>query len=105
MPAPGEDIELEPRRVGELHQEDLVGRNGADGAGRKGWRQRMETVENNADGGMIGAAHDLPGIAVVADMPAPGQRLIADAQAPRGSPLAKLAQVLRGAVDAAKRNG
>ena len=30
------------------------------------------------DGRMVGAAHDLPGVAVVVDVPAPGQRLVAD---------------------------
>ena len=39
-----------------------------------------KTVEDQADVGMIGAAHDLPGVAMVVDVPAPGQRLVADPQ-------------------------
>src|SRR5216683_3925562 len=63
----------------------------------------METVENDPDRGMIGAAHDLPGVAVVVDMPAPGQRLVADAKAPRPRALAELVEIRRGAIDAAER--
>ena len=44
-------------------------------------RQRVEAVEDQADVGVIGAAHDLPGVAMVVDVPAPGQRLVADAHA------------------------
>src|SRR5216684_2733935 len=63
----------------------------------------METVENDPDRGMIGAAHDLPGVAVVVDMPAPGQRLVADAKTPRPRALAELVEIRRGAIDAAER--
>ena len=54
---------------------------------------------------MIGAPHDLPGIPVIVDIAAPGQRLEADAQAALGRALAQFAQVLGGAVDAAEREG
>ena len=50
----------------------------------------MEAVEHQADGRMVGAAHRLPGVAVVVDVAAPGQRLEADAQAALGGPLAQL---------------
>ncbi|MFK4519917.1 hypothetical protein ABIF20_007282 [Bradyrhizobium japonicum] len=75
------------------------------GANREAGRQRVKTVEDDADRGMIGAAHDLPGVAVVVDMAAPGQRLIADAQAALGRTLAELAKIVRGAIDAAERGG
>ena len=52
---------------------------------------------------MIGAPHDLPGVAVVVDVAAPGQRLVADAQAALGGALAELAEIIGGAVDAAER--
>ena len=58
-------------------------RDGADGVEVGLARQGVEAVEHEADRGMIGAAHDLPGVAVVVDVPAPGQRLEADAQAAR----------------------
>ena len=52
---------------------------------------------------MVGAAHHLPGVAVVADVPAPGQRLEADLDAEAVGDPAELAQVGRGPVDAAER--
>src|ERR1700750_199950 len=52
---------------------------------------------------MIGAPHDFPGVAVVVDIAPPGQRLEADTQAPPGGALSELAQIVGGAVDAAKR--
>ena len=54
---------------------------------------------------MIGAPHDLPGIAKVVDVAAPGQRLVTDTKAPLGRVLAELAKIVRGAVDAAERDG
>src|SRR5258708_37445781 len=63
----------------------------------------METVENDPDRRMIGAAHDLPGVAVVVDMPAPGQRLVADAKTPRPRAFAEVVEIRRGAIDAAER--
>ena len=53
--------------------------------------------------GMVGAPHDLPGVAMVVDVAAPGQRLVADAQAALRRPLAELAEIGGGAVDAAQR--
>ena len=67
-------------------------------------RQRVEAVEDQADVRMIGAAHDLPGVAVVVDVPAPGERLVADAQAALGRALAEFAEIGGGAVDAAQRH-
>ena len=67
-------------------------------------RQRVKTVENDADRRMVGAPHDLPGVAVVVDMPAPGQRLESDAQAAARGQLAEFAKIVGGAVDAAERN-
>lgn len=52
---------------------------------------------------MIGAAHDLPGVAIVVDVPAPGQCLIGDADAAPGCSLAELAEIGGGPVDAAER--
>ncbi len=104
MPAPGEDVEFELRRVGQLHQEDLVGRDRADRTGRKLRRQRVKAVEDDADRLVIGAPHDLPGVAMVADVASPGERLIADAQAAPRSELAQFAKISGGAIDATERN-
>ena len=67
--------------------------------------QDVEAVENEADGGMVGAAHRLPGIAIVGDMAAPSQRLEADAQATPGRPLAQGPQILGGPLEAASAHG
>ena len=63
----------------------------------------MEGVEDEPDGRMVRAPHDLPGVAVIVDVPAPGQRLEADAQPALCGALAKLVEIGRGAVDAAER--
>jgi hypothetical protein len=61
---------------------------------------------DGADGGEIRAApHRLPGIAIVIDMPAPGQRLESDPHAAAGRTVAEFAQVDGGAVDAAQAVG
>ncbi len=44
-------------------------------------REDVEGVEDRADVPVVGPAHDLPGVAVVVDVAAPGQRLVADADA------------------------
>src|SRR5688572_20019856 len=54
---------------------------------------------------MAGAAHDLPGVAMVVDVPAPGARLVADAQAARRGTLTELAKIVCRAVYAAERDG
>ena len=63
----------------------------------------MKTVENDADRFVVGAPHDLPGVAVVVDVTSPGERLIADAQAARGGAFAQFAEIGGRAVDAAER--
>jgi hypothetical protein len=52
--------------------------------------------------GMVGAAHHLPGVAVVVDMAPPRQRLEADAQFALGRTLAELMKIRREAIDAAE---
>ncbi len=64
----------------------------------------METVENDADIGVVCAAHHFPGITVIADMAAPGQRLVTDAHAMFCRKLAELMEIGGGAVDAAERD-
>ena len=103
VPAPVEQVHVDQRRVGKLDDEDLVAGDRADRVDVDLARQRVEAVEDQADIRVVGAAHDLPGVAVVVDVPAPGERLVADAQAALGRPLAEFAKIGRGAVDAAER--
>ena len=63
----------------------------------------METVEDKTDVGMICPADHLPRIAVVVDVAAPGQRLVAYAHAPIRRDGAQLGKVVRRPVDPAKR--
>ena len=67
-------------------------------------RQRVKRVEDEADIRMIGAPHDLPGVAMVVDVPSPGQRLVAHLQAALGGAFAERAEILRRPVDAAERD-
>ncbi len=105
MPAPVDDVHIEPRRVGELHQRDLVARDRADGL-ESVWSAKMwKLFEGESHRRMAGAPHHLPGIAVIADMASPGQRLEADPHAALLRALAKLVEIGRGAIDAAERVG
>ena len=61
----------------------------------------METVDDQADVRVVGAAHHLPRVAVIVDVRTPGQRLVADPQAALGRPLAEFVKIRSGAVDAA----
>ena len=59
--------------------------------------------EHEPDGRMGCAANHLPGIAVVAHVPAPGQRLVGDAQPAGRRALAELAKIGRRPVDPTQR--
>src|ERR1700722_9692937 len=63
----------------------------------------MEAVEDDPDRLMVGAPHDLPGIAIVVDMPSPGQRLETDTQAAARGLFAQFVKIGGGAIDAAER--
>jgi hypothetical protein len=103
--APRQEVHLEPRRVGHLHEEDAVLRHGADGREVGAPRENVEAVEHEPHRRMVGAPDDLPSVAIVVDVPAPRQRLERDAQAPPRRTLAEFAEIGRGAVDAPQRVG
>ena len=67
-------------------------------------RQRMEGIEDQPDVRMVRAAHDFPGVAMIVDVPAPGKRLVADAQAALGGAFAKLVKIAGRPIDAAERH-
>src|SRR5437868_11424240 len=102
MPAPGEHVEFELRSVGKLDQEDPVAGNRGDRRQRKARREDMEAVEDDADIRLVGTPDDLPGVAIVGDMPAPGERLESHPKTTRSGALAEFAAVGRRPGDAAE---
>ncbi len=102
MPAPRQGIHVEERRIGKLHQKDAVAWNVGDRIEIGLAREDMERIEHEPDRRMFGAPHHLPGIAVVGDMAAPGERLEADAHAMACGQVAERMKVGRRTVDAAE---
>ena len=103
VPAPRQVIHLEFRRVGHLNQKDAIRRNGLDRREIGLARKHVKGIQHQTERLVIGAPHDLPGIAVIVHVPAPRQRLKSHAQAAARGPLGKFAQVGRRPVDAAQR--
>ena len=103
MTAPLQHVHVHPRRIRDLHQENAVARDRTDRLEIGVAGEDVEGVEHQPDRRMIGAAHDLPGVAIVVDVPAPGERLETDAHAALGGAFAKLVEIGGGPVDAAER--
>jgi hypothetical protein len=103
VPRPLQQVHVYLRCVGELHEADPVGRDRPDRIARQLARQRMPAVEDQPDRAMVGPPHDLPGVTVVADVAAPGQRLEADLDAETLRDLAERPQVVGRPVDTADR--
>ena len=55
----------------------------------------MKAVEDEAEMGVIGPAHDVPGVIEGADPRPPGQRLVPDPQAASASPLRQFVELSR----------
>ncbi len=102
--APVEQIHVDQRRVCQLDDEDLFPGDRADRVDIDLAGQRMEAVEDEADIGVIGAPDNLPGVAMVMDVPAPGERLIADTQAAFCGAFTEFMEIRCGAVEPAKGN-
>ena len=102
---PLQQVHVHARRVGELDEGHAVGGDRADRVAGQAARQDVPAVEDQPDRGVVGAAHDLPRVAVVGDVAAPGQRLEPDLDAEAAGDVAHRAQVLGRAVDAALRRG
>ncbi len=105
MPAPVEKIHVDQGRISQLDDEDLVLRDRTDRIDVDLAGERMKTVENDADIGMIGTPDDFPSVTMIGDVPAPGKRLIADFQPAPGRSLAQFVKIRCGSVDASERNG
>ncbi|GAA1690228.1 hypothetical protein GCM10009830_42330 [Glycomyces endophyticus] len=98
VPAPLEDVHVEAGRVGELEEEQLLGRDDADRGGVGAAGEYVEGVEAQAEVRVVGAAHDPPGPVVGRDVAAPGEGLVGEAHAVVGGALGEEAQVRGGEV-------
>jgi hypothetical protein len=106
VPRPLQHVHRQERRVGHLQEEDALARNRGDAGGVVLQRERVETVEDEAQVRMVGSGDDLPRLAVQAHVAAPRQRLVADAQIPLRRALGERVQLRRratGVVDRQRR--
>src|SRR6185312_6619518 len=93
VPAPGEVVHLDNRRVGKLHDEYAGWIDLAQALHGYGTRQRVKAVEDQAERRMTHFPDHRPGIPMIEHVPAPGERLVADPQVPPGGTLGELAEV------------
>ena len=93
MPAQRQRVHDQRRRVGHLHEGDLLGRQSGDRIDRVAAGADMKAVEHDPEVIAIGGAHDLPGGGPVLDPAPPGERLIADAHAVLASNIGKLGEI------------
>ena len=105
MPAPLQNIHGEPRRVGELEEEDSLAGNIRDSRGIVSKRENVEAVEDESEMRVIDRLDDRPGIRVMANVLAPGQRFVPDAQVARGGALGELGKLPDGATSIAVHRG
>ncbi len=82
MPAPRQQVHGEPRRIRDLDEGDALARHVGDRRRVAAERQRMEAVEHQAEMRVRRLRDQPPGMLPRADPGAPGERLVADAQAP-----------------------
>ena len=95
MSRPLQDAHVQQMRIRELHEKDLLAREPRDAGGVVAQRERVKAVKYQAEVRMVRPVDDRPRLAITVDDPAPGKRLVADAQAAFRSPLGKLVK-LRG---------
>jgi hypothetical protein len=94
---------IEQRRIRGLNEKNPVLGNGADRRQIGAADEEVECVKDKADRGMVGAPDHLPGIAVIVDVPPPGERLERDVQAPFRRTFTELTEIGGGAVNPADR--
>ena len=96
--APLDHVHGQPRRVGQLHVEDLGAGDDPDAGGIVTAGQDVEAVQAQAEGGMAGVPNDAPGVRVGVDEAPPRQRFVGDAQTTSVRPVGQRVQLLRGQV-------
>jgi len=97
MPAPAERVHRQFRRVGQLHEEQFFARHVGDAGGVVADGESVEGIDDQAECRMRRLLHDPPGVPPAVDVAAPGQRLVADAQAARRRAVRHRGEVGRGA--------
>ena len=93
MPAPLQQLHVEPGCIGNLDQKQFLRPDVADTARRDAARKGVEGIEDQADCRMIGVAHQCPCLAMVVDVQSPRQCFIADLEPACGGAVAQLMQV------------
>ena len=84
VPAPLEHVHVQQRGVGDLQEADPVAGDAGERGAVVAAREHVEGVDGQGDGGVVGAAYGLPGLADPVDVPSPGERLEGDGHAALG---------------------
>ena len=101
--APLEHVHAQVRGVGELEVEDLVDAGDRPEVGAP--REDVEGVQAGAERRVVCRRDDPPGVVVLVDVAAPGERLVGDAQAALVRSLGQRVQLLGGQVVVVDRLG
>ena len=94
--APLQDVHAQVRRVGELEVEELLARDAGDRVEVGAAREDVEGVQAGAERRVVGGRDDPPGVVVLVDVAAPGERLVGDPQPAVGGAGGERAQLLGG---------
>ena len=86
-----------------MDKENLVAGNSTDRIRIDLATERVKTVKDQSDMTVIGASDHFPGVTMIIDMTAPGQRLEANPYAAGLRPFTKLRKIIRGPIDAPER--
>ena len=105
VPAQRQRVHGERRRIGDLHERDLLGRQGGDRLDRIAADADVKAVEHNPEIVAIGGAHDVPGRGPVLHPPPPGERLVADPHAVLAGEIGQFGEVAGGALAIVDRVG
>ena len=105
VPAPLEQVHVQPGGVGDLEEADAV----AGDVGQRGTvvatREQVEGVDGQGDRGVVGADHGLPRLADPVDVPSPGECLEGHGHAGLGRDLADAVQLLGAEVEVVDGSG
>ncbi|RMS00924.1 hypothetical protein ALP75_204765 [Pseudomonas syringae pv. actinidiae] len=105
MAAPFQHVHRQNRRIGHLHEEDLVAGDLRNRARVALERQCVEAVEQHTQRRMINLTHQVPDLLPGIDVLAPRQRFITDTQVAGASTLGQQTQVIKQNVFIAHRVG